>query len=175
MTNDCSKWKDHLLETALTGKAAAGLEEHLRNCSGCAQELAALQARRERMDALLPLVAQGAETPPDFRARVLAAAESAAETKAERSWRVMALVGALAVMAIALVIGFAQHRRTVRTAAQTELAAAEKLAEWRAPSDVLLQTPGHDILQTLPTLGDSYVHLPVQMPTKRSEKAVEEN
>ncbi len=45
---------------------------------------------------------------------------------------------------------------------ETELAAAEKLAEWRAPSDVLLETPGREILRTTPRLGESYLHVPVK-------------
>jgi hypothetical protein len=49
-----------------------------------------------------------------------------------------------------------------RTAPGTELAAAEKLAEWRAPSDVLLETPGQEILRTTPRLGESYLRVPVK-------------
>ena len=45
---------------------------------------------------------------------------------------------------------------------ETELAAAEKLADWRAPSDVLLETPGREILRTTPRLGESYLHAPVK-------------
>lgn len=37
-----------------------------------------------------------------------------------------------------------------------------KLADWRAPSDVLLQTPGREILWTTPRLGESYLHLPAK-------------
>jgi anti-sigma factor RsiW len=162
MKNDCTKWKDDLLEAALTGKAAGGLEEHVLKCANCAEELAALRARRERLDALLPLVAQGAEPPAEFRARVLAAAEPASEAKRGRSWRVWGLAGAMAVIVATLMIGLTLHRRAVRTVPETELAAAEKLAEWRAPSDVLLETPGREILRTTPRLGESYLHVPVK-------------
>ncbi len=54
MKNECTKWKDQLLETALTSTAADGLEEHVLKCANCAEELAALCARRERLDALWP-------------------------------------------------------------------------------------------------------------------------
>jgi len=37
------------------------------------------------------------------------------------------------------------------------LASAQKLAEWRAPSDVLLAIPGRRILQATPKLGASYL------------------
>jgi len=45
---------------------------------------------------------------------------------------------------------------------KAELAGAEKLTEWRAPSDVLLKTPGQEILRTTPRLGESYLHAPVK-------------
>jgi anti-sigma factor RsiW len=162
MKNDCTKWEDQLLEAALTGTAAGGLEEHVLKCANCAEDLAALRARRERLDALLPLVAQGAEPPAEFRARVLAAAEAASEAKRRQPWRVGGLVGAVAVIVATLVIVLTLHRRAVGTVPETELAAAEKLAKWRAPSDVLLETPGREILRTTPRLGESYLHVPVK-------------
>jgi anti-sigma factor RsiW len=162
MKDDCTKWKDQLLEAALTGSAAGGLEEHILQCANCAEELSALRARRQRLDALLPLVAQGAEPPADFRARVLAAAEASNEPQHGRWWRVWALSGATAVTAAALVISLTLHQRAVRTAARAELVAAEKLAEWRAPSDVLLETPGREILRTTPRIGESYLRVPLK-------------
>ncbi|GAC1620902.1 MAG: hypothetical protein PVS2B2_14750 [Candidatus Acidiferrum sp.] len=162
MKNDCTKWKDQLIEAALAGTAAGDLEEHVLKCADCAEELAALRARRERLDALLTLVVQGAEPPPGFRARVLAAAEAASEVKRARPWRVWGLAGAMAMLVATLMIGLTWHRRVVRTVPETELAAAEKLAEWRAPSDVLLETPGREILRTMPRLGESYLHVPIK-------------
>jgi anti-sigma factor RsiW len=162
MKNDCTEWKDQLLEAALTGTATAGLKEHVLKCANCAEELAALRARRERLDAVLPLVAQGAEPPAEFRARVLAASEAASEAKRGRPWRVWGLAAAMAVIVATLLIDVTLHRRTVRTVPETELAAAEKLAEWRAPSDVLLETPGREILRTTPRLGESYLHVPAK-------------
>jgi hypothetical protein len=43
-----------------------------------------------------------------------------------------------------------------------ELAAAQKLAEWRAPSDGLLATPGQEILRTMPKIGESYLNVPAK-------------
>ncbi len=162
MKNDCTKWKDQLLEAALTGTAVGGFQQHVLSCASCAEELAALRARRERLDKLLPLVTQGAEPPPGFRTRVLAAASSTSEAKRRRSWRVWGLSGATAVIVATLIVGLTLHRRAVRTVPETELAAAEKLAEWRAPSDILLKTPGREILRTTPRLGESYLHVPVK-------------
>ena len=159
MTNDCSKWKDLLIEAVLTGTPAADLDRHLLNCAHCAEELAALRARRETLDALLPLVAQGAELAPGFRARVLAAAEAGSAAKLRTRWQLWSLAGATMALAAALLIGFTVHERAARTASQTELAAAKKLAEWRAPSDVLLEAPGREILGTTPKLGESYLQV----------------
>ena len=170
MKHDCAKWNDHLLEAALTGTAAGGLEEHLLKCAECAKELAALRARRERLDAVLPLMAQGAEPPAGFHARVLAAAEAASEAKRGSAWRTWGLAGATAAIMATLVIGLTWYRREVRIVPNTELAAAQKLAEWRAPSDALLETPGREILRTTPRLGESYLHVPAKIPAKKDEE-----
>ncbi|HEY4980027.1 MAG TPA: hypothetical protein VII25_12740 [Candidatus Acidoferrum sp.] len=166
MKNNCRKWKNELLEAALTGATAGGLEEHLLTCAGCAEELAELRAKRERLNALLPLVALGAEPAAGFGARVMAAAESAEETRRGRAWRVWGWSGAIAVMATTIVVGLALQWRTVSTVPESELAGAKKLAKWRAPSDVLLETPGREILWKTPKLGESYLHV--------SEKSNEE-
>jgi hypothetical protein len=65
----------------------------------------------------------------------------------------------MAAIVAMLVVGFTLQRR--RIVPQGELAAAERLAEWRAPSDVLLETPGREILWKTPRLGESYLHVPV--------------
>jgi hypothetical protein len=56
-----------------------------------------------------------------------------------------------------LAIGFALERRNSRTLPDGELMVAEKLAQWQAPSDVLLATPGRELLRTTPKLGESYL------------------
>jgi len=162
MKNACEKWKDPLREAALTGTTAKELEEHLRGCAKCSAELDEVRARAARLDALLPLVAQGAEPSADFRARVLAAAEAKGEGKRARPWRIWTLAGAAAAIALVLIIGVSLQRRTARIIPGDELAAAQKLAEWRAPSDGLLVTPGQEILKTTPKLGQSYLSVPVK-------------
>ncbi len=170
MKNACEKWRDQLLEAALTGATAKGLEEHLRACTNCSDELSELQARQARLDALLPLATQGAGPSPGFRARVLAAAEAAGERKRARPWRVWTLAGATAAILAALLIGVTSYRRTARTVPGDELAAAQKLAEWQAPSDVLLAHPGPEILRKMPRIGESYLHVPEKMPVKINEE-----
>ncbi len=164
MKDACEKWKDQLLEAALTGATTKDFEAHLRSCTICLGELDAVRARKARLDELLPLVARGSEPPGDFRAQVLAAAEAASGAHRARPWRLWTLVGATAAIVL-LMIGATMYRRAAQRIPgipEDELAAVQKLAEWRAPSDALLVTPGQEILQTMPRLGESYLNVPVK-------------
>jgi hypothetical protein len=162
MKKACEKWKEPLREAALTGITAKDLEEHLRGCADCATELEDLRARAARLDRLLPLMMQGAEPPADFRAQVLAAADAAGRGKRVQPWRVWTLAGASAAVVVVLIFAVTLQRRTARRIPGDELAAAQKLAEWRAPSDGLLATPGQEMLQTMPRLGQSYLSIPAK-------------
>jgi anti-sigma factor RsiW len=162
MKNACEKWKEPLRDAALTGSAAKELEEHLRGCGKCSAELDEARARAARLDTLLPQVAQGAEPSANFRARVLAAVEATGAGKRARRWRVWTLAGTAAAVMVFLMIAVSLQRRTGRMIPDEEVAAAQKLAEWRAPSDSLLRTPGQELLKTTPKLGNSYLHVPVK-------------
>jgi len=157
----CEKWKEQLLGAALTGATTKDFEEHLRICTTCSRELDAARARKAQLDELLQLVARGAEPPADFQARVLAAAAAASGASRARRWRVWTLAGASAAI-VALMIGATMYRRAAHTIPEDELAAVQKLTEWRAPSDALLVTPGREILRTMPRLGESYLNVPVK-------------
>jgi hypothetical protein len=162
MKKACGKWKDSLREAALVGITAKDLEEHLRGCADCATELEDLRVRAARLDTLLPLMMRGAEPPADFRARVLAAADAAGRGKRVRPWQAWTLAGAGAAVVVVLIFAVTLQRRTARRIPEDELAAAQRLAEWRAPSDGLLAIPGREILQTMPRLGQSYLNVPVK-------------
>jgi anti-sigma factor RsiW len=157
MKKDCAKYREQLLEAAMTGSAGSVLELHLQNCADCTTELAELRARRERLDTLLPLLVRGAEPATEFRAQVLAAAEAASKQERSHHWRVWVLAGVTAAIATALMAGWILEQRASRLATENEMAAAEKLAQWRAPSDVLLEIPGQEILRATPRLGESYL------------------
>ena len=161
MTNRCEKWKDQLLEAALTGAVAKELADHLRDCKDCAAELRELEARKARLDALLPLVTQGEQPSAGFRARVLAAAEATSERKSVHHWRIWTLAGAATAVVVMLTVGLVRYRETARRIQVTEVEGAQKLAEWRAPTDTLLATPGQEILRTTPKLGESYLNVPL--------------
>lgn len=157
MNAPCEKWKDQLLEAALTGARPKDLELHLRDCKGCASELLELETIRTRQDSLLPLLVSGSQPSPDFRARVLAAAEAASEQRRAPRWRVWAVIAATVAAAAVLMV----QRSAVQKDEAEELAAAQKLVEWRSPSDSLLKTPGEEILKSTPKLGESYLRVPV--------------
>ena len=161
MKDACEKWKDQLREAALTGATIKVFEEHLRTCTTCSRELDALRASRMRLDELLPLMARGAEPPADFQAQVFAAAEATSGASRARRWRVWTLAGATAAI-VALMIGATMYRRAAQRITEKELAAVQRLTEWRAPSDALLVTPGQEILRTMPRLGESYLNVPLK-------------
>jgi predicted anti-sigma-YlaC factor YlaD len=157
MNVDCREWKDELLDAALTGTPSSRLDEHLRECSGCMEKWTELRAKRERMDVLLPQLAQGAEPTPGFHARVLAAANETREKQVRRLWQ---LAAAAVVVAAALGLGVRLRDRTQTHLSVDDKSAAQKLADWRAPTDVLLQAPEQEMLKATPRLGDSYFALP---------------
>jgi len=159
--NSCEKWQDALRDAALTGAGTPELFAHLQTCANCSETLKDLEARRARLDALLPMVARGSQPSPDFRARVLAAAEAADERKRFRPSRIWLWTGASAILAV-LVLVVALRRQAQPPVSPAELAAAQKLAEWRAPSDAFLSTPGEGFLSSTPKFGQSYFHAPVK-------------
>ena len=161
MNNDCAKWKDALLEAALADgpDATTAFATHLRECGDCTRQLTALRQRREQMDALLPHLARDTEPAPGFTARVLAATQAQDERKHARVWRAWVFAGVTVAVTAALLTSWSALRPRPLPMAQDSnaLASAQKLAEWRAPSDVLLAIPGRRILQATPKLGASYL------------------
>jgi hypothetical protein len=164
MRNECAARKDQLLEAALTGSVGPELKAHLLACNHCAKELSALQLRRERLDALLPLVAQEVEPSSDFRARVVIAAESASPASRAPLSRIWGLAGLAGMTLAALLLALVLRGRISAPAPESDLATAQKLAAWRAPSDIFLQTPGREILRSTLKLGDSYLPIRASSP-----------
>jgi hypothetical protein len=162
MKNDCAKWHDPLLEAALTETVPPDLQQHLFTCASCTEQFSALQARRERLDALLPLVTQSAEPSPEFHARVLAAAEAPGNARRTPPWLAWGLATVAALLVAALITSLALRSKSSQPVPQAELAAAQKLAEWRAPSDIFLETPGRELLRSTPKLGVSYLPVPTK-------------
>ena len=174
MTNYCHERKDSLLEAALSetpGAADAALQEHLQHCSGCREQLEALRARRARMEPALPLIAQGAEPPVEFHARVMqAAAEEKPRflqtvrsrfTLSQRRW--LLAVPALAGVTIAAVL-LAPKPRPNRLS-EEDVAAVTPLANFQSPTAALLETPGQELLRGTPRVGETYFN--ISAPTQR--------
>jgi anti-sigma factor RsiW len=163
MKNHCLEWKDRLLEAALANSegANAELQNHLSQCPDCAAELAGLRARRERLEWLLPRLANAAEPSRDLRARIVVAAEAATGRRHSVLWRVWAAAGTAAI--IMVMIGLVVVRGIVRRTRvrEAELRGAQALAQWRAPTDIFLRTPGEELLNSMPKFGGSYVSVPI--------------
>lgn len=152
----------------MLGTAGRELRDHLAQCADCASEFKALQSRRERLDALLPHLALGAEPSPGLHSKIMTAIE-ASQTRRSSSFSPMwAIAGATAVTVLALGMGTAwKHRTNVEAA---ELRSAQALAQWHAPTDVLLQTPGHELLSSVPRLGESYIRIPIETERKQNRR-----
>jgi hypothetical protein len=70
------------------------------------------------------------------------------------------VIGAAAVIAMAA-IGLAYARSLSPSAATPEI------ATWRAPTDVLLRTPGSELLGEMPALGTSVLDTMIPKPSNR--------
>jgi hypothetical protein len=73
--------------------------------------------------------------------------------------------GAFLVLVAATVIGLlVPHGRAMRAPD----AAAPSLAQWRAPTDFLLDTPGRELLQAIPHIGESLSGDFTALPERKS-------
>ena len=86
------------------------------------------------------------ETAPGF-------AQTYARARAPRSMRATARPRTLAIVAAAAVLIVAVWMERVGSFARSETVPA--IATWRAPTDVLLDTPGSELLAAMPALGSS--------------------
>jgi hypothetical protein len=163
MKNACAQWNDQLLEDALGGAPGSELRAHLARCAECAAKLDILRARNQRLESFLPQLARAAEPSPDLRARILAVAENSATRRPTSLWRMWVPIAAASVLVIALATALGWKRQAGPSAA--ELRGAQALAEWRAPSDIFLQLPKQDFLNTVPRLGESYMEMQIKSQT----------
>ena len=98
------------------------------------------------------------------RARAPSFAQTYARARARLSWRATLPVRPLAIgVAAAVVIAAAwlAHSRSLSPSAATHT-----IVTWRAPSDVLLQTPASELLGAMPALGASVLDTMIPKPNK---------
>jgi hypothetical protein len=196
--NACREWKDQVLEFAVEGFAANGaeaervgasiergaearrLEAHIKGCASCAAALAEMRARAARIDLALPKLAEGAELQEGFEARVIAqigsrkaarisAGHASGNAASRRSnwlsgWRMrLAAAGVVCAVVIAAVV-WPQVKKRWHIGEEP----AVSISTWRSPTESLLQTPGRELLQSGPKLGE--VYFPVETPARRVNK-----
>jgi hypothetical protein len=99
------------------------------------------------------------------RERAPSFAQTYGRARARRSWRATLrvrplVIGAAAAVAIATV--WLAHARSFSPSAVTPT-----IATWRAPTDVLLRTPGSELLGAMPALGASVLDTMIPTPSKR--------
>jgi len=85
--------------------------------------------------------------------------------RARRSWRATLRVRPLvigAAAAVAIVAVWIAHARSLSPSAVTPT-----IVTWRAPTDVLLRTPGSELLGAMPALGASVLDTMIPTPSKR--------
>lgn len=92
-------------------------------------------------------------------------AQTYALARARRSWRSTLrlrplAIGAVAAVAIAAV--WLAHERSFLPSAVTPT-----IATWRAPTDILLRTPGSELLGAMPALGASVLDTMIHTPSNR--------
>lgn len=143
MKRDCMKWKDELLEAALGRTGDTKFYRHLEDCRQCAHELETLRLRQSDLERLLPLLVQEVEPGPEFLSRIRSAIEVGSAPRPLNGWLVATAAAALVCL---LIIASARFRRVRPSITSTELATAEALAQWRAPTDELLNTPVQEFL-----------------------------
>ncbi len=99
------------------------------------------------------------------RERAPSFAQTYGRARARRTWSAMLrvrplVIGAAAAVAIAAV--WLSDSRSLATSAATPT-----IATWRAPTDVLLRTPGSELLAAMPALGASVLDTMIPTPSNR--------
>ena len=99
------------------------------------------------------------------RERAPSFAQTYGRARARRSWRATQRVRPLvigAVAAVAIAVVWLAHARSFSPPTATPA-----IATWRAPTDVLLRTPGSELLGAMPALGASVLDKMILTPSKR--------
>jgi hypothetical protein len=168
----CTEWKGKILEFVVKEKYAetdttsdaerianAGrLELHLKGCAECAALFADLRARAERVDAALPMLADAAELREGFEARVLARIADQEMASRRVWWSGWGMRLATAGVVCGVVVGAVTWPQ-IKKLWQVRPAPEVSITTWRSPTESLLRTPGRELLERGPKVGDVYLPL----------------
>ncbi|MCI0402503.1 MAG: hypothetical protein L0212_03145 [Acidobacteria bacterium] len=119
-----------------------------------AAALAELRAANQQLDSALSNWVAGTAPSPDFRARVLAAAESSPA----RGLALPAWAGAFAAVVFLLFVGVVLPRLD-HSGAGSQPLATPSLSNWRSPTESLMRSPAQDYFLSAPRLGEFYFPL----------------
>ena len=92
-------------------------------------------------------------------------AQTYGRRRARRSWRAALSLRPLVIGAVAVFVIAATW--LVRARSVSPAAVTPTITTWRAPTDVLLRTPGRELLGPIPALGASVLDLMIPTPSKR--------
>ena len=88
----------------------------------------------------------------------------AQKTSVPRSWKRWFAVATCALIALATLLW-------MRSTKRPENNTVASITEWKAPTDFLLETPGRELLRTVPEIGAWRGYIPVPLPVTRSSPA----
>jgi hypothetical protein len=171
----CREWKDEILQFVVTGNEAGAersaearrLESHLKGCAECAEFFAELRARTLRIDAALPKLVDAPEMSEGFEARVMARIADQQTPSGKNWWTGWGMRLATAGVVCAVVVGAVAWPQ-IKKLWEVPETPAISITTWRSPTDSLLQTPGNELLERVPKVGD--VYLPLQPVAQRVNK-----
>ena len=92
-------------------------------------------------------------------------AQTYGRVRARRSWRAVWPLRPLAIGAAAVIATAAISLAYSRSLSHS--VATSSIATWRAPTDVLLRTPGSELLSAMPALGASVLDTMISKPSNR--------
>ena len=152
-------WKNRLLDYALGDTEQSAVESHLKSCPDCSAVVGRLREQKEQIETGLRQLVGGAQLSPGFRARVLARAGAGAGPGR------VAWAGALAALVLAAIF-----LNPSRPKPDPAMLAAEDLSRWHSPTEMLLNSPADEWLDSTPRLGDYYFSLePTSLEVQSTE------
>ena len=92
-------------------------------------------------------------------------AQTYARARSRRSWRVIHRVRPVVISGAAAVVLAAVWLANARSFSPSTVTPA--IANWRAPTDILLRTPGSELLGTMPALGASVLDKMISTTSNR--------